>query len=350
MHQPEGDSVFAQAFSSKYRPIIRGMPWKEHFTLCLWIPGLECLSINARTKETIPRIDDSKHHVSVTARTCVHAQIELFASRSEARKLAMLPLDCKNCWLWVSRSFITQSLVPLLLWIYYGVDLPRRSMLGHRSLTMWALDGTERPRFYFVTPITMHQSTFLPWVASWLNCSRWDRCFPVRVSKIRCSRYAKCWAHRHASTGLMASNLLSSSVISSHNTCHRTSICWFRTLAMKQSNSYQTCYNMIRRRDRQLQSASSIHFSESACRFQSVRQRTSKAQKKSSISCSGKEDRSNRTWKRLLRCQKWKYSTRRNRGRQFWERRGKMLRRRVISNQRPRVAPHLNEKYQALVS
>ena len=112
VHQSEGDSVFAEALSSKYRPIIRGVPREEHLTLCLWIPGLECVPINARTKETIPRIDDSKHNVPVIVGACIHAQIELSASRFEARKLVMLPLDCQDRWLRVSGSS-----PPYYLWI-----------------------------------------------------------------------------------------------------------------------------------------------------------------------------------------------------------------------------------------
>ena len=104
VHQSEGDSVIVEALSSKYRPVIRGVPREEHFTLCLWIPGLECVPINARAKETIPRIDDSKHNVPVIVGTCIHAQIELSASRSEARKLVMLPLNCQDRWLRVSGS------------------------------------------------------------------------------------------------------------------------------------------------------------------------------------------------------------------------------------------------------
>ena len=224
-------------------------------------------------------------------------------------------------------------------------------MQGHHSQIMWVRDGTEHQKSCFVTQITMRLSIFSQWGASWLNYSRWGHCFLVRVSKTRCNRYAKCWVHRHASTGQTALSLLSSLVISSRITCHRTSTWWFRTLAMRPSNSYQTCFNTIQPSDPQPLSASSIRFSECACPFQSVRQRTSKVPRRSSKNCSVKiisTINSNRTWKCRHRCQKWKCSTRRNRDKRFWGLRAKMQPQ-VISNLRSRAAVHLNEKYQAWV-
>ena len=222
-------------------------------------------------------------------------------------------------------------------------------MQGHRSQTMWVRDGTEHPRSCFVTQITMHRSIFSQWGASWLNFSRWDHCFLARVSKTRCNRYAKCWVRRLASTGQTASSLLSSLVISSRTTCRRTSTWWFRTLAMRPSNSYQTCFNTIQPSDPQPLSASSILFSAYVFPFPSVRLRTSKVPKRSLKNCSVMTKiNSSRTWKCLHRCQKWKCSTRRNRDRRFWGLRGRMQLL-VISNHRPRVAALLNEKYQAWV-
>ena len=329
------------------------MSWEEYTALRLWIPRLECISINARTEKTFPRIDDSKHHVSIIARTRIYAQTELFASRFEAWKLAVLPLDCKDRWLRVSEfkwALSKKATNGVVIYFFELLGLQRKSMLDRPSRTTWARDGTERPRSCSETRTTMLRLTFLRWGASWLSCSRWDRCFPVRASKTKCNRYARYWAHRPAWTGRMDSNLPSSSAISSLTICLRTWTWWSKMLAMKPSSCYQTCFNTIRPSDPRPLNASSIPSFAYGYRFQSAPRRISSAPKRSLTSSWAvapmtsiyRRSKTIKISRSPPRCQKWRSSTRRSSARRFWRQRKIVINRRLKDLQ-----PHPSAKYRA---
>ena len=223
-------------------------------------------------------------------------------------------------------------------------------MLDRPSRTTWVRDGTERQRSCSETRTTMLRLIFLRWGASWLSCSRWDRYFPVRVSKTKCNRYARYWVHRPAWTGRMDSNLPSSSAISSLTICLRTWTWWSKMLAMKPSSYYQTCFNMIRPSVPPPLNASSIPSFAYGYRFQSARRRTSSAQRRSLISSWAVAPitnifRCSRTIKISRsppRCQKWRSSTRRSSARRFWRQRKIVINRRLKD-----PLPHPSAKYPA---
>ena len=197
---------------------------------------------------------------------------------------------------------------------FFESGLQKRLTLDHLSRTTWVRDGTERLRFCSEIPTTMLPLTYSRWVASWLNSLRWDLCFPVRASKTKWCRYARCSAHRPAWTGPMDSNLLSSLGTSSPTTCHRTSIWWFRMQAMKQSNSYQTCFNTTRLNDLRPLNASSIPSFEFECRYQSVHRKTNRALKRSStsswaVAACCNSSKTIKTLRCQPKCQKWRYNT-----------------------------------------
>ena len=221
-------------------------------------------------------------------------------------------------------------------------------MLDRPLRTMWARDGTERLRSCSETRTTMLRLTFLRWGALWLSCLRWDRCFPVRASKTKWCRYAKCWAHRPALTGLMDSNLPSSSATSSLTIYLRTWTWWSRMPAMKPSNYYQTCFNTTRPSDPRPLNASSIPSFACGYRFLSARRRTSSAPRRSSISSWAvalmtsifQRSKTIKIWRSPRRCQKWRSSTRRSSERRF------LRRRKIVINRRPQdLQPHLSAKY-----
>ena len=223
-------------------------------------------------------------------------------------------------------------------------------MLDRPSRITWVRDGTERQRSCSEIRIIMLRLTFLRWGASWLSCSRWDRCFPARASKTKCNKYAKYWVHRPAWTGQMDSNLPSSSAISSLTICLRTWIWWSKMLAMKPSSYYQTCFNTTRPRDPRPLNASSIPSFAFGYRFQSVHRRTSLAPKRSLISSWAvapitsifRRIKTIKISRFRPRCQKWRSSTRRSSARQS------LRQRKIVINRRPQVLqPHLSAKYRA---
>ena len=59
VHQLERDSVFAEAVPSEHRTAIRGVPREELSTLRVRISRFERVPTYERTKETLPRANDS---------------------------------------------------------------------------------------------------------------------------------------------------------------------------------------------------------------------------------------------------------------------------------------------------
>jgi hypothetical protein len=91
VHQPEGDLISDEAGTPEHRPAVRGHSGAEHLALCIRVPWPKCVPADERAEEALSWEFYPQHHVSVVVGAGLHAQVEFFPQRSEARKSALLP-------------------------------------------------------------------------------------------------------------------------------------------------------------------------------------------------------------------------------------------------------------------